>query len=53
LSKIAKDFLSSMPTSVPSERAFSIAGLTIDKKRQRMHSNTAQELLCLKSWLAN
>ncbi|RNA41235.1 zinc finger BED domain-containing DAYSLEEPER-like [Brachionus plicatilis] len=49
MAQIAKDFLSLMPTSVPSEKCFSIGTLTGDKNRTRLHSNTVQELLCLKS----
>lgn len=51
MAQIAKDFLSLMPTSVPSEKCFSIGTLTVDKNRTRLHSNTVQELLCLKSWI--
>ena len=50
LSLIAKDYLSIMPTSVSSERAFSLAGLTVKKTRSRLHPDTAKELLCSQSW---
>ena len=47
---IARDFLTIMPTSVSSERQFTLAGLTVTDIRNQLHSNTAQELMCLKSW---
>jgi hypothetical protein len=47
---IAKDYLSIMPTSVASERSFSLAGLTITDIRFRLDPNTANETLCLSSW---
>ena len=49
LSKIARDYLSIMATSVPCEQLFSIAGLTITKSRNRLSGNSARKLLCLKS----
>jgi hypothetical protein len=51
LSKLARDFLSIMATSVPCEQLFSIAGHAITKSRNRLSGNSARELLCLKSWL--
>ena len=51
LSEMARDYLSSMPTSVSSERAFSFAGLTITDLRSRLHKETSNELLCLFSWI--
>ena len=50
LSRVAMDFLTIMPSSVSSERSFSTAGLTLTKTRNRLHSNTARKLMCLKSW---
>ena len=50
LSRIAKDYLSIMPTSIPSERTFSQSGLTVTKSRSSLHSETVRELVCLKSW---
>ncbi|RNA40884.1 zinc finger BED domain-containing DAYSLEEPER-like [Brachionus plicatilis] len=40
MAQIAKDFLSLMPTSVPSEKCFSIGTITVDKNRTRLYSNT-------------
>ena len=53
LANVARDFLSMMPTSVSSERVFSIGGMTVTKNRTKLHSNTVQELLCLRSWISN
>ncbi|RNA29595.1 zinc finger BED domain-containing RICESLEEPER 2-like, partial [Brachionus plicatilis] len=49
LSGMAMDYLGIMPSSIPSERCFSIANLTIDKNRSNLAPDTVQELLCLKS----
>jgi hypothetical protein len=43
---MAKDYLSMIPTSVASERAFSLGRLTITN----INPNTANESLCLFSW---
>lgn len=51
LSEIAKDYLAIQATSVCCEQAFSIAGLTISKVRNRLNPETARALLCLKSWI--
>lgn len=53
LSKMARDFLSIQATSVPAERLFSRATLTIKKDRSRLTGESAQFLLCLNSWLCN
>lgn len=50
LSKIARDYLAVMPTSTASERAFSAAGRTISKIRNRLDPEMANELLSLASW---
>ncbi|CAB5125075.1 unnamed protein product [Rhizophagus irregularis] len=51
LSAMAKDHLTIQATSVSCEQAFSIAGLTISKVRNRLNPETACALLCLKSWI--
>jgi hypothetical protein len=51
LSAMAKDYLAIQSTSVSCEQAFSIAGLTISKVRNRLNPETARALLCLKSWI--
>jgi hypothetical protein len=53
LSKIACDYLIIQATSVASEQAFSIAGNTITKTRNRLYPETAKACLCLKSWVQN
>ena len=50
LSIIAKDYLSIMPTSVCSERHFSLSGLTIDILRSSLHPDSAQYLICQTAW---
>jgi hypothetical protein len=50
---MARDYLTIQATSVPSEEAFSIAGNTISKTRNRLSSETARACLCLKSWIIN
>ena len=42
------DFLSIMATSVSSERAFSSAGITISKRRNRLKADIVEALQCLK-----
>jgi hypothetical protein len=51
LSQMAKDYLAIMPTSVPCEQSFSIAGKQITQTRNRLDPDTTQACLCLKSWL--
>ena len=50
VTKLARDVLAVCSSSVPSEQSFSLAGKTISDVRNRLSSNTAQALLCLKSW---
>jgi hypothetical protein len=45
---LARDFLSIMATSVSSERAFSSAGITISKRRNRLKADIVEALQCLK-----
>ena len=53
LSLIARDHLAIQATSVACEQAFSVAGNTISKTRNRLHSETARASLCTKSWIDN
>ena len=46
LSMVARDYLSIQATSVACEQAFSTAGHTISKTRNRLHSETARACLC-------
>lgn len=45
---LARDYLSVMATSVSSERAFSSAGITISKRRNRLQADIVEALQCLK-----
>ena len=51
VSHIARDYLTIQATSVPLEQAFSIAGNTISKMRNRLLPETARACLCMKSWI--
>jgi hAT family C-terminal dimerisation region len=53
VSNMARDYLTIQATSVPSEQAFSIAGNTINKTRNRLLPETARACLCMKSWIVN
>jgi len=53
LSSMARDYLTIQATSVASEHAFSIAGNTITKTRNRLLPETARACLCVKSWIDN
>ena len=53
LSQIARDYLCIQATSVASEQAFSVAGNTITKTRNRLLPETARACLCVKSWIEN
>jgi hypothetical protein len=45
---LARDYLAIMATSVPSERAFSSAGITITKRRNRLKGDIVEALQVLK-----
>jgi hypothetical protein len=53
VSDMARDYLTIQATSVPSEQAFSVAGNTISKTRNRLLPETARACLCTKSWIVN
>jgi hypothetical protein len=53
VSDMARDYLTIPATSVPSEQAFSVAGNTISKTRNRLLPETARACLCMKSWIIN
>jgi len=45
---LARDYLAIMASSVSSERAFSSAGITISKRRNRLKGDIVEALQCLK-----
>jgi hAT family protein/uncharacterized protein DUF4413 len=53
LAKMSRDYLSIQATSVACEQAFSVAGNTITKTRNRLDPETARSILCAKSWIEN
>jgi hypothetical protein len=53
VSNMARDYLAIQATSVPSEQAFSVAGNTISRTRNRLLPETARACLCMKSWIVN
>jgi hypothetical protein len=50
LARMARDYSTILSTSVPSKSVFSIAGLQITKRRNRLALKTIRLLMCLKSW---
>jgi hAT family C-terminal dimerisation region len=50
---LAWDYLAIMASSVSSERAFSSAGLTISKRRNRLQGDIVEALQCLKCMYHN
>jgi hypothetical protein len=50
LAIMARDYGTIMASSVPSESVFSIAGLQITKRRNRLAPKTMGVILCLRSW---
>jgi hypothetical protein len=47
---MAQDYGTILSTSVPSESVFSIAGLQITKRRNRLAPKTMGVIMCLRSW---
>ena len=45
---LARDYLAIMASSVSSERAFSSAGITISKRRNRLKGDLVEPLQCMK-----
>ena len=45
---LARDYLAIMASSVSSERAFSSAGITVSKRRNRLKGDIVEALQCLK-----
>jgi hypothetical protein len=50
LARMAQDYSTIFSTSVPSELVFSIAGLQITKRRNRLAPKTMGIIICLRSW---
>lgn len=50
LAILARRYLAIPATSAPSERFFSIGALVLSKLRNRMHMDTFEFIMCLKSW---
>lgn len=52
LATLAQNYFAIPASSVPCEQLFSIAGNTITKTRNSLAPDTAQALLCLRSWIS-
>lgn len=50
LSRLVKQYMCTMATSVPAERVFSKAGIIIDKKRSRLSDNIVGKIIFLNSY---
>jgi hypothetical protein len=51
LSKMARDYLSVMPTSTASERSFSLSGRVISKIRNRLTPDNSEKSILLNTWI--
>ena len=51
LSKIVRDILAILVSTVASEYAFSISGRVLSPHRNRLHPETLEKLMCAQSWL--
>jgi hypothetical protein len=49
VSKIARDYLSILATSAPSECVFSVGGDIVTKKRNRLTGDSIRMIVCLKN----
>ena len=47
---MAHDYSTILSTSVPSESVFSIAGLQVTKRQNRLAPKTMGVIMCLRSW---
>jgi hypothetical protein len=47
---MAYDYSTILSTSVPSESVFSIAGLQVTKRQNRLAPKTIGVIMCLRSW---
>jgi hypothetical protein len=50
LARMARDYRTILSTNVPSESVFSIAGIQITKRRNRLAPKTMGIIMCLRSW---
>jgi hypothetical protein len=50
LAQIARDYGTILSTSVPLESVFSISGLQVTKRRNRLAPKTMEVIMCLQIW---